>query len=297
MQDAVTDPHREYLPSPSAAVSTHHERPWTFDVAWIGAAGIALYVLLRFPYAVFYSKLGTSPEEVGLDYTQMLTQSSFALALLLGGLGITMWVIARHSWWSGRMTVRPDKPGDPGTPVVTRYALARKDDDAFEAHMDKLAAYWSRTPDDRATFEHEAPIRRRLRELDRSGKRRSDEAKTLARSLIAAVPLAEHRRRKRILIVVLFVGYAFSLFSWILPGVASGAADRVSHCEQGIAIPGFKLDGESVRLLDSASLAPTFENRELLLLGGDSSRYVLYDCMQHDTLRVPTSSYVVVHSN
>ncbi|MNG39155.1 hypothetical protein D3C84_1271010 [compost metagenome] len=53
--------------------------------------------------------------------------------------------------------------------------------------------------------------------------------------------------------------------------------------------------GTTVKLLDSKTLDPRFPERTLLLLGGDSNRYVLFDCTDDTTLRLPTSDYVVLH--
>jgi hypothetical protein len=71
-------------------------------------------------------------------------------------------------------------------------------------------------------------------------------------------------------------------------------AHEVVDCGEGFALLGFELGGKHVQLFDSGSQTRRFEDREMLLLGGDSNRYVLYDCRNDATVRVPTADVVVV---
>jgi hypothetical protein len=62
-------------------------RKWLSQVevlaALLALTGIILFVMLRFPYGIYYEGLGTSPEEIKLGYAQMLGQSS-ALIFTIG---------------------------------------------------------------------------------------------------------------------------------------------------------------------------------------------------------------------
>jgi uncharacterized membrane protein YccC len=91
-----------------------------------------------------------------------------------------------------------------------------------------------------------------------------------------------------------FAVWAMTILLVALPIAAVLSAKNVSSsCRQPLVL-GFDA-GRAVQLLDADTSVPQFPDRELLLLGGDSSKYVLYDCRSGSALRVPTSNYVVVN--
>ncbi len=79
-----------------------------------------------------------------------------------------------------------------------------------------------------------------------------------------------------------------------LPLLAIDEANSVLNCHAADQLPGFEYGGKPVQLLDSKTKEVQFPDRALLLLGGDSSRYVLFDCKDDTTLRVPASNYIVI---
>ena len=281
-------------PDKPGEASPSRGHSWRFDIAWIGAAGTALYVVLRFPYAIFYAKLGTSPEELGLGYTQTLIHSSVAIAIVFGTVAMAIALSTALTPHHGRMEIELGK-GHIFRPAVQRRYLAKMNDAAFNAHMARVRKYWSQTEYDRELYENEAPLRSRLRELDRTKNRGPNgdrEAEQIMHDLNSQSP--SFRKSIRNVSLLAFALCCLPTLLGGLPALASTTADSVRLCREGISFVGFELGGRHVQLLDGASMTDRFPDRELLLLGGDSSKYVLYDCRNLATLRVPTSGYVVV---
>ena len=68
---------------------------WSKVRAWVTAntvaaltlSGLILYVILRLPYSIYYGRLGSSPEDIGLDYISLLSQS------VLGVLSVALVIV------------------------------------------------------------------------------------------------------------------------------------------------------------------------------------------------------------
>jgi hypothetical protein len=279
-------------------------RSWRFDGAWIGAGGIALYVVLRYPYAVFYSELGTTPEEVGLGYTQVLGQTSFAVLFILIFTVIGMFIIVELTHTSfGLMELRTNATLK-AQPNVKRSHVAKLDDKAFETHMRTVEEYWSKSDADRKIFDSEAPLRRRLREIDRNAKNAdartfpflkipSAEERRVAHAIGSGVPFRQ-RLAKWQWPFVLILAFASTVFLQVATNVTIEVAAMVRECSEGVPLMGFNLGGEAVELFDITGQTEQLGDRDLILLGGDSNRYVLYDCRNQATLRIPTSGVLVI---
>ena len=56
--------------------------------AWLAAAGLALYVILRLAYSTFYQPLGVSPEDLGFGYLDILSQAAVGFVVLVLVFGI-----------------------------------------------------------------------------------------------------------------------------------------------------------------------------------------------------------------
>ncbi|MET4143821.1 hypothetical protein [Arthrobacter sp. UYCo732] len=264
-------------------------RSWRFDVAWIGAFGIGLYVLLRFPFAVFYSELGTTPEEAGLTYSQTLAQSSLAVLVIFVLVVLSTWLLLTYL----RHTVRGAMVGR--GPNASRRYLAGLDEPEFEKHLAKLTEYWSRNPADLATFEHEMPLRSWLREFDRL-RTVDNRQRAEARAVLRTLSSGDHFTRRPVVFVAVTVAYVAVVLVGVGPMLARDQADRLKHCEDGQSFPGFRFAGPHVQLFKTETNTEAYADRKLLLLGGDSSRYVLYDCNKKTILRVPNSSYIVINA-
>lgn len=264
-------------------------RSWRFDVAWIGAIGIGLYVLLRFPFAVFYSQLGTTPEEAGLTYSQTLAQSSLAVLVIFVLVVLSTWLLLTYI----RHTVRGVMVGR--GPNASRRYLADLDAPKFEKHLTKLREYWSRNPADLATFEHEMPLRSWLRDFDRR-KTVDNGQRAQARAVLRDLSSGDHFTRRPVVFVAVTTAYVAMVRAGVGPVLAHDQADRLKRCEDGQSFPGFRFFGPHVQLFKTEVNSEAYTDRYLFLLGGDSSRYVLYDCRNQTLLRVPNATYMVVNS-
>lgn len=264
-------------------------RSWRFDVAWIGAIGIGLYVLLRFPFAVFYSQLGTTPEEAGLTYSQTLAQSSLAVLAILVLVVFSTWLLLTYI----RHTVRGAMVGR--GPNASRRYLAGLDGTSFERHLAKLKEFWSHNPADLATFQHEMPLRAWLRDFDRMEKPDNSQ-RAQARAVLRALASGDHFTRRPVVFVAVTVAYVAVVLVGVGPVLARDQAAFLKRCEDGQSFPGFQFAGPHVQLFDAEAKTEAYTDRHLFLLGGDSSRYVLYDCRNQALLRVPNSNYIVINS-
>lgn len=92
------------------------------------------------------------------------------------------------------------------------------------------------------------------------------------------------------------VAYVALVLAGVGPMLARDQAGLLKRCEDGQSFPGFQFAGPHVQLFNPATNTEAHADRHLFLVGGDSSRYVLYDCRNHTLLRVPNSNYVVVNS-
>ncbi|MGN7149276.1 hypothetical protein ACTHQ6_09825 [Arthrobacter sp. SAFR-179] len=269
------------------------------DVAWLGAAGVALYVFLRIPFAIFYEHLGTSPEEVGLGYAQLLAQSSVLVVvvaaaasilsfyLLFGPVPTAVNIGASYRKWNGG----------------GRAALARMTDSEFDAYVVAAQAANESRFFGRKLMAYALRRQSRLRELDRKDILDRDEVKERRRlyygiAAIVSRPLlgfVYEANEKRYRLLALFLFWTLAIMAVGLPLLANEEALSVKDCQTPDTVPGMNYSGTKVELLDSTTLSPRFPERNLLLLGGDSNRYVLFDCTDDTTLRLPTSSYVAIH--
>ena len=67
----------------------HGLRAGITDVrAWLAAAGLALYVILRLAYSTFYQPLGVSPEDLGFGYLDILSQAAVGFVVLVLVFGL-----------------------------------------------------------------------------------------------------------------------------------------------------------------------------------------------------------------
>lgn len=275
-------------------------------LASFGAIGVLLYVALRFPFAIFYGKLGTTPEEVGLGYVQLLAQQS-ALVAVVAGLAVmfstvsAMFVFAIPMMFESdskdsQRLVHPDRQGFKNPEQIALFTDAE-----FAHELQSIRKFHTYTPRYLLFLDGALAVVSRLRELSRKEE----------------LSLAEKRERRRIsrrwpwpatragfrtlargslrYLTWSFVAWSLFIMVGYLPLMAAISADvALSRCREIVIPYGFD-PGRPVELVDATTSVPRFPERELLLLGGDSSKYVLFDCKSDSALRVPTSNYVVIN--
>lgn len=275
-------------------------------VASLGAAGVVLYVLLRFPFAIFYGRLGTSPEEIGLGYVQLLAQSSVLVAVVAGFAAIISTTTLMALFMLPLIFQRPvyvEQHANPPLPHLSlEWDAAAMSDDVFESRLDGVRRINANRPWVLLFLSGAMPVMARTRDLQRRAATLSDAERREQRRL-NRWPRAEWVKGFEALWrgSTRFLVWSFLIWSLIimllaLPLAAVITSDTLARtCRSAVPLPAFD-SGQSVQLLSADTMAPAFIDRELLLLGGESSRYVLFDCRGNATLRLPASNYVVIHT-
>lgn len=266
------------------------------SLAWLAPAGLVLYVLLRVPFAIYFERLGSSPEDAGFGYTQLLAQSSVLIFLIAAAgavVTVYVWAIAAsvRGYWHLIQMIFALRHLEG---VVDLKNLAEMSDADFESSL--------------------LQARRTIRSLSAPGGERTIKLVRLVREdKKKALGRRRHRRTsspiRRVIDVMgsefvwnwrqlfrLSLLYTVAIFVVVLPWLAASEADQVKNCEPAHQILGLRYGGQRVQILDSKDFQPMFPDRELLLLGGDSSRYVLFDCRTDTTIRMATGETIVLHT-
>lgn len=268
---------------------------------WLTVGGVLLYVALRVPFDTFYGLLGTSVDEVGLDYTKLLTQSvalMFVIALVLVVVyGMMFPFILLHTSHPRNLNrFRSDRGS---YPVMNRDELARMSPEDFQIRLQDAESMWKASGVPKEIIERDIARRQRLRELDTTRSLTRDdrrERRRLAMSLTFSGDPALRRKQLGLMRRQVPWGALGITLMWLVvvyPPLAYQAANDVKDCHVGFLAIGHDLV-RPAELLDSQTLSPLFQNRLLFLLGRDADRYVLFDCKQHSVLRVPASTSVVI---
>jgi hypothetical protein len=172
------------------------------------------------------------------------------------------------------------------------------DDGKFEAHVARVQEYWSHSSADQDVYNREMPLRVRLRELQRANPKaalRGEGAEIVERLRAwGETDKAPWHLLRRALST--FLGLILGIFLVALPLIAWFTAAAVRDCGLGIWVPGLQVGAQHVELFKPSSPVPEeqYAEEDLMLLGGDTNRYILYDCSQKAILRVPTSDHIVV---
>lgn len=279
-------------------------RTWVLAnvVPALTVAGLALYVMLRLPYAVYYGRLGTTPEDVGLGYIEMLAQSALGIGAIvfvaaLGAVFVALLVIVAFAY---AQTL----------PHILRNGLVpswHTSDEAWpglRTVMHKmLTRVYGASPEDAEAALVLADERRTLRRVDTP----TEEQRLRLREVTAEQQAAHNaivrtagarllRRVARVVVVVTAVAFV------ALPVGAWFEANRVRGCARPVSSAFFALRGASAtvsRLTGDGTLLPVQGYRRLHYLGRTDKALVVYACdgdEEHDgdTIRVPPDGIVVV---
>jgi hypothetical protein len=282
--------------------------------------GLILYFFLSIPATLFYSQLGTTPGEVGLNYVNLLSGSTFellvisillAIAVLVGGFLVVYFLIAiysvtlylYHFRTIGRNLPREDR-------LTLSYerdlAIYRRLPEYFQTRR----MFWPNYPE--TVDEVKSKMARRL-DLLKAPNLTSEESaavsgiesrlsiprkniiwKGLARSVVALFLMIRHRIRK------LVVSFALAIVIIVLPVLAFIQARQVydGHAyfasDSGI----FDYSADPVIVYPVTPAAATqatlnLKDKKLFLLGENTVDAVLYSPADHATIRVPIDSVVI----
>lgn len=277
------------------------------------------YLALRIPTTVFLGRLGTSPEEIGVGYTDLILRSSAGvlvaivavLVVFVALTALVLPVMVGRSVTDLLLKLRATKP------VVE---MTDEEYAEYEAHLDRLFDEDPRFRDltlylglDRATTATRDRRRRQLRIAKKTRSLTSEEAAelvALSKAPVSAVAVVGGAfrfygrrfeesavlvwRRSLVVALVVVAFLALPLFAYVeSQGVRGG--DRPTM----VAAQLFGYRAEPVKIAPTETQPPAEVTRiaglgKLMLLGVHHGVTVLYDADAHVTLRVPSGSIVVV---
>jgi hypothetical protein len=272
------------------------------------ASGIAAYVILTLPATVFYRRLGTTPDEVGITYTTLLGGSTPAMLLLATCLAAVFFALAAVLAILGLylrtapLMVRMFR-------VITSGPARSTDDEKFEARISLLKDLYTKIPElaDIRPGSPEEDIQklRQARELALLGVRTEDQSKLQDQLAISTdMPLDRFwtavtnrviQRWGRPLGVFSFAVVAFVLLplsAYLQAGmVAQGKVDIVSD----LGLVSYRAHPVTISpaTLPAKDFVQPFSGQRLFLLGQNSEFVVLYAPASQATIRLPVASVIV----
>jgi hypothetical protein len=286
----------------------------------VTVVGLIIYFFLSIPATLFYSQLGTTPGEVGLNYVNLLSGSTFellvisillAVAVLVGGFLVVYFLIAIYSftlYFYRFRTIGSNLPRE------DRLTLTYERDLAIYSRLPEYfqtrRMFWPNYPE--TVNAVKSAMARRLDLLKASSPRPEETAevseiesrlsiarkniilKGLARSVVALFLMIRHRIRK------LVVSFALAIVIIVLPVLAFIQAREVydGHAyfasDSGI----FDYSADPVTVYPATPGAATqatlnLKGKKLFLLGENTVDAVLYSPADHATIRVPIDSVVI----
>lgn len=286
----------------------------------VTVTGLALYFFLSIPATLFYSQLGTTPGEVGINYVNLLSSSTFELLVIFvllatvvffGGLILAYFLMAvnmfRPSWDSFRNRER-NLTRQEGMTVAfnSNLKLYRKMPEYFRTR----GIFWSGFP--KSFTELEAAMERRL-ELLKISDPTTEQSTELARIERQLTFPKKARMRKeliRTLVTLLFiirrrirqliVSFGLVIVIIILPALAFLQAAQVrdghTYFASNTGIFDYSADPVSVYPIASSAAITAILNskdKELFLLGENTVYAVFYSPLSRATIRVPITTVII----
>jgi hypothetical protein len=248
--------------------------------------GGATYAALRAGYVSFYNDFGTSPDDVGLGYLQVLAGSIWAIALILSfGSAVVVCVLwrlgKRREWeaWGSRL-------------ARLEQAQEQLDDDWDRYHEDeeRLGSY---VPTDKAEILDKLEERRQ--ELDK-------QQTTLdrRRERLDAVPIGQLPRALRITLSVATACFlaAIAWITWAVPHDLGKAKARITTGQEvgprDMAVLAIQADQATVTWVGTGRPPAELASSGLLYLGHAEGEASLYSSSVRRALRVPERHVVIV---
>lgn len=285
----------------------------------ITVIGFGLYFFLSIPATLFYSRLGTTPGEVGITYVNLLSGSTFELliifislasAILIAGFlvayvlmtGYAFFLYPRYFW---------SRPG-----VGERDRLTREIDRNLKIYR-RIPEYFQTRrmfwPDYPATIKDvEIMIAQRLALLkitDRTPEQAAQLArlegqlvfpkkarirKDLARTVVTLVLMIRRRVRRLVLpFTLIIVVLVLPILAFIQAGQVR---DGHTYFASGSGIFDYSADPVAVHPATPDSATAAISNltaKKLFLLGENTAYAVLYSPTDGATIRVPIASVVI----
>jgi hypothetical protein len=299
----------------------------TKSLAWIKESGLlavtltglTLYFFLSIPATLFYSQLGTTPGEVGINYVNLLSSSTFellvifvvlALAVLVGGFFLAYFLMLAYQAMPSLYSIWRVRKQTDQERATRGFDFNLKLYRRIPEFLQTRITFWPDFP--KTLGELEALMKRRLElQVPDATQEQSAELESINSQL--SFP-REARRRKDFIrtFVVLFliirhrirplaVSFALTIVVIILPVLAFIQAGQIRDGHTFFAsdtgIFDYSADPVSIYPVASNSAAAVISNlrkEELFLLGENSVNAVLYAPADHATIRVPISAVILV---
>lgn len=286
----------------------------------ITVTGLALYFFLSIPATLFYSRLGTTPEEVGINYVNLLSGSTFELLVIfvllasgvfLGGFLLAYFLIALYTFASmlhglGIIGWRQSREQRTTWAFDNNLKIYRR----VPEYLKTRAMFWPGFP---KTFtELEAVMERRLEllkisnpapeqseelahiESQLSFPRKARRRKDLIRTFVTIILMIRHRIR------ILVASFGLVILIIVLPVLAFVQAGQVhdGHAYFASDTGIFDYSADPVNLYPVASNPTTaaiaeLGREKLYLLGQNTVYAVLYSPADHATIRVPITAVII----
>ena len=292
----------------------------------VTVAGLALYFFLSIPATLFYSQLGTTPEEVGINYVNLLSGSTYELlvisialasAILLGGFILATFLmlvytypiayifpISRDSLKIWRKRTGPEWAT---RAFDNNLKLYRHVPEAFQTRVmfwpnfpktlpdletamerrQELLMILDPTPEQSAELEH---IESQL-SFPKEGRRR----KQLTRNFVTFFLIIRHHSRQLAasftLIIVIIV---LPLFAFIQ---ATQVRDGHTYFANDTGIFDYSADPVDIYPVTPNSATTVIfglKKEKLFLLGQNAVYAVLYSPVNHATIRIPITSVIII---
>jgi hypothetical protein len=286
---------------------THILLQWTKEntLAALTILGILVYVVFSIPASYFYSLLGTTPSEVGMTYTTIVSDSTFGLLLIVAVLAIILYYVFMSLVFAG---VFIKSMGLISAATANRKLTSEQFDEKLKVLQ---RAFRGREED----WQKVAEIIRRGREISEKEQRTREEEKELRKSgdlRIYGRMLRMHFNHtmeqftpRTIKTIGMIIFAAVAIIVIILTLVAQWQSEEVEHGGRvfGTQIGLFDYHAQLVTVHPDAPsntssleqlIGPLTGPHAITYLLGQNAQYlIVYSKAKDETVRVPVSEATV----
>jgi hypothetical protein len=266
-------------------------------IALFTILGVSLFVIFSIPATIFYNLLGTTPSEVGITYSTILSGSTLGAAALVGTvLAIGAWIIYMASSIIINIAVI----------LVFGWAFYNKiiNDVQFEEHIVVLKNRFGRNATLWDEIEEEIRHWRQLDEMTQPTKLQKKERRCVRAQIQKKIGqyLIFHVRHfflsgRRYIFCAIAVIIAATAFLALTAQSDAQSVIKGTSGSIGEKLQLFDYHATSVKIFPSTSggvkAITMLSGRKLYLLGQNSQDLIFYVPYQHSTIRVPISAVIV----
>jgi hypothetical protein len=266
--------------------------------------GLLLYTLFAIPTTIFYGILGTSPAEVGISYTGLLSGSALGFAVILFLL-----VYFGYLFVALGFSIRLRRAANSVSTVKNPHPNKRDrnlDDQDFETRMAWRAAFYARYPEIgeslKQTWKDLEPklrVRRNLQRTDKLTPEQLLELKSTKRQIARYTSRAQRDaimgwlRRHPIWLCSIYFAVLLIL-SLIAAYNATDVYDGLSY-DPALGLFGYRAEQVSVcpATKADAQMYKWLFDRQVYLLGETAQSAILFLPSDGNTVHVPISAVII----